>query len=60
MIQAGSEILLSAIHKLINSICNKGELLDQWKVFSTACDSASIMSKWWPFSFIFNQGNREE
>jgi hypothetical protein len=31
-------------------------------VFSTACDSASItsvVSKWRPFSFIFNRGNRE-
>jgi hypothetical protein len=31
LIQAGGEILLSAIHKLINSIWNKEELLDQWK-----------------------------
>jgi hypothetical protein len=30
-IQAGSEILLSAIHKLINSVWNKEELSDQWK-----------------------------
>jgi hypothetical protein len=30
-IQAGSEILLSAIHKFINSIWNKEELPDQWK-----------------------------
>jgi hypothetical protein len=30
LIQAGSEMLLSAIHKLINSIWNK-ELPDQWK-----------------------------
>jgi hypothetical protein len=29
--QAGGEILLSAIHKLINSTCNKEELPDQWK-----------------------------
>jgi hypothetical protein len=32
-------------------------------MFSTACDSASITSivlKWWPFSFIFNWGNREK
>jgi hypothetical protein len=32
-------------------------------VFSTACESAlitSIASKWRPFSFIFNQGNREK
>jgi hypothetical protein len=28
---AGSETLLSEIHKLINSIWNKEELLDQWK-----------------------------
>jgi hypothetical protein len=31
LIQAGSEILLSAIHKLINSVWNKEELTDQWK-----------------------------
>jgi hypothetical protein len=31
LIQAGGEILLSGIHKLINSILNKEELLDQWK-----------------------------
>jgi hypothetical protein len=31
LIQAGGEILLSAIHKLINSIWNKEELPDQWK-----------------------------
>jgi hypothetical protein len=31
LIQAGGEILLSAIHKLINSVWNKGELPDQWK-----------------------------
>jgi hypothetical protein len=30
LIQAGSEILPSAIHKLINSIWNKEELPDQW------------------------------
>jgi hypothetical protein len=33
------------------------------KVFSTACDSASITSivlKWRHFSFIFNRGNREK
>jgi hypothetical protein len=29
--QAGGEILLSAIHKLINSVCNKEELPYQWK-----------------------------
>jgi hypothetical protein len=32
------------------------------RVFSTACDCASItsiVSKWRPFSFIFNQGIRE-
>jgi hypothetical protein len=31
------------------------------RVFSTACDSASItsiVSKWRPLSFILNQGNR--
>jgi hypothetical protein len=31
LIQAGSEMLLSAIHKLINSIWNKEEEPDQWK-----------------------------
>jgi hypothetical protein len=31
LIQAGSNMLLSAIHKLINSIWNKDELPDQWK-----------------------------
>jgi hypothetical protein len=30
-IQAKGEILLSAIHKLVNSVCNKEELPDQWK-----------------------------
>jgi hypothetical protein len=33
LIQAGGEILLSAIHKLINSVWNKEELPDQWKEF---------------------------
>jgi hypothetical protein len=31
LIQAGGEILRSAIHKLINSIWNKQELPDQWE-----------------------------
>jgi hypothetical protein len=31
LIQAGGEILLSVIHKLINSVWNKEELPDQWK-----------------------------
>jgi hypothetical protein len=31
LIQAGGEILLSAIHKLINSVWNKEELPYQWK-----------------------------
>jgi hypothetical protein len=31
LIQAGSEILLSVIHKLINSVWNKEEFPDQWK-----------------------------
>jgi hypothetical protein len=30
-IQAGGEILPSAIHKLCNSVWNKEELPDQWK-----------------------------
>jgi hypothetical protein len=30
-IQAEVEILLSAIHKLVNSVWNKEELPDQWK-----------------------------
>jgi hypothetical protein len=31
LIQARGDILLSAIHKLINSVWNKEELSDQWK-----------------------------
>jgi hypothetical protein len=31
LIQAGGEILLSAFHKLINSVWNKDKLPDQWK-----------------------------
>jgi hypothetical protein len=31
LIRAGGEMLLSAIHKLINSVWNKEELRDQWK-----------------------------
>jgi hypothetical protein len=31
LIQAGGEILLSAIHELINSVRNKEELPNQWK-----------------------------
>jgi hypothetical protein len=31
LIQAGGEILLSEIHKLINSVWNKEELPHQWK-----------------------------
>jgi hypothetical protein len=31
LIQAGGEILLSEIHKLINSVWNKEKLPDQWK-----------------------------
>jgi hypothetical protein len=31
LIQAGGEILLSSIQKLVNSIWNKEELPDQWK-----------------------------
>jgi hypothetical protein len=31
LIRAGGETLLSAIHKLVNSIWNKEELPDQWK-----------------------------
>jgi hypothetical protein len=31
LIQGGGEILLSAIHKLVNSIWNKEEMPDQWK-----------------------------
>jgi hypothetical protein len=33
LIQAGCKILLSEIHKLINSVWNKEELPDQWKDF---------------------------
>jgi hypothetical protein len=35
LIQAGGEILLSEIHKLINSVWNKEELPDQWKEYIT-------------------------
>jgi hypothetical protein len=31
LIHTGGETLLSAIHKLINSVWNKEELLDKWK-----------------------------
>jgi hypothetical protein len=31
LIQAGGEMLLSTIHRLINSVWNKEELLDKWK-----------------------------
>jgi hypothetical protein len=31
LVQIRSEILLSAIHKLVNSVCNKEELPDKWK-----------------------------
>jgi hypothetical protein len=31
LIQVGSEVLLAAIHNLINSVWNKEELPDQWK-----------------------------
>jgi hypothetical protein len=31
LIQAGGELLLSSILKLINSVCNKEKLPDQWK-----------------------------
>jgi hypothetical protein len=33
------------------------------RVFITACNpvsTTSVVSKWWPFSFIFNRGNREK
>jgi hypothetical protein len=33
LIQAGGEILLTANHKLINSVWSKEELADQWKEF---------------------------
>jgi hypothetical protein len=33
LIQAGGEMLLSAIHKLINPVRNKEELPDQWKEY---------------------------
>jgi hypothetical protein len=33
LIQAGGEILLSVIHKLINSVWNKEELVDQWNEY---------------------------
>jgi hypothetical protein len=31
LIQAGGEILLFAIHKLVNCVLNNAELPDQWK-----------------------------
>jgi hypothetical protein len=31
LLRAGGEILLSVVHKLINSIWNKEQLPDQWK-----------------------------
>jgi hypothetical protein len=31
MIQAGGEILLSSIHKLVNFVWNREEFHDQWK-----------------------------
>jgi hypothetical protein len=31
MVQRGGEIFLAEIHNLINYICNKEELPDQWK-----------------------------
>jgi hypothetical protein len=34
LIQAGGEILLAAIHKLINSVWNKEEMPDQWKEYT--------------------------
>jgi hypothetical protein len=41
LIQAGSEILLSAIHKHIISVWNKEELPDQWK----ECITVTIRKK---------------
>jgi hypothetical protein len=38
--QAGGEILVSVIHKLITSICNKEELFDQWKACGNLPHSA--------------------
>jgi hypothetical protein len=43
LIQAGGEILLSAIHKLINSVWNKEELPDRWK--ESACIIVPIHKK---------------
>jgi hypothetical protein len=36
LIQTRGEILLSAIHKLIQSVWNKEELPDQWKEYIIA------------------------
>jgi hypothetical protein len=49
LIQAGGEILLSAIHKLINSGFNKEELPDQWKdsiiaLLHKKCDKTDCMN----------------
>jgi hypothetical protein len=41
--QAGGEILLSAINKLINSVWNKEELLDQWKEFTNRVTKLTVI-----------------
>jgi hypothetical protein len=40
LIQAGGEILPSAINKLVNSVWNKEELPDQWTVSIYYCTSS--------------------
>jgi hypothetical protein len=43
LIQTGGEILLSAIHKLINSGWNKEELPDQWKKFTIRVTKQTVI-----------------
>jgi hypothetical protein len=45
LIQAGGEMLLSAIHKLINSVWSKEELPDQWKEFCYYTNSQKSVRK---------------
>jgi hypothetical protein len=40
VIQAGSEILWSEIHELINSVCNKEELPGKWKESTRRADKS--------------------
>jgi hypothetical protein len=40
LIQAGGEILLSLIHKLVNSNWDKEKLPDQWKEYTYYCTNS--------------------